>query len=147
MMKPSYILDSDKKKVYHIGRGITTRREGGKYRVNDIVINDKEADAELRRCNGDVSSAHADIIFKNNRYYIKAAIGGCGGNVGSRTVVRDEKPEELKDTARLRPLKDGVIIQLGKNVQLIYALSDEEPLTNIPDNPKSNSAMIIDDSF
>lgn len=147
MIKPTYTLDSDIKKVYHIGRGVTSRK-GGKYRINDIVIKDKEADQELLQYNAHVSSTHADIVFKNNKYYIKAAIGGCRAIGGSPTkVVRNENATELRDTTLLYPLEDGDIIELGKNVLLIYSLSDEELLTNIPNKHKSNNAMSIDDSF
>ncbi len=147
MMKPYYILDSDCKKIYHIGRGVTSKK-GGKYRMNDIVIKDKEADQELLQCNAHVSSSHADIVFKNNRFYLKAAIGGCRATGGSPTkIVRDEKATELRDTAILYPLEDGDIIELGKNVLLIYALSDDESLSNISNQPESNNAMSIDDSF
>lgn len=147
MMKPSYILDSDKKKVYHIGRGITSRK-GGKYRVNDIVIKDKEADSELLQCNGHVSSTHADIVFKNNRYYIKAAIGGCRAIGGSPTkVVRNEKATELRDTTLLYPLEDGDIIELGKNVLLMFSLSGEDITSNNYGETSSNNAMTVDDSF
>lgn len=147
MIKPTYTLDSDIKKTYHIGRGVASRK-GGKYRINDIVIKDKETDPELLQYNAHVSSTHADIVFKNNKYYIKAAIGGCRAIGGSLTkVVRDENATELRDTTLLYPLEDGDIIELGKNVLLIYALSDEESLTNITDEPKSSNAMPIDDSF
>lgn len=146
MMKPSYILDSDKKKIYHIGRG-TASRKGGKYRVNDIVIKDKEADSDLLQCNMHVSSTHADIVFKNNRYYIKAAIGGCRAIGGSPTkVVRDEKATELRDTTFLCPLEDGDIIELGKNVLLMFSLSGDEILPN-NHGSNSNNAMTVDDSF
>ena len=124
MMKPSYVLDSDHKKIFHIGRGVTSRK-GGKYRVNDIVIKDKEADHDLLECNAYVSSTHADIVFKNNKFYIKAAIGGCRAIGGSPTkLVRNEKETELRDTNLLYPLEDGDIIELGKNVLLVFSLTD-----------------------
>lgn len=146
MVMPTYTLDSDIKKVYHIGRGVTSRK-GGKYRVNDIVIKDKETDQDLLERNAFVSNAHADIVFKNNKCYLKAAIGGCRAIGGSPTkVVRDEKATELKDTNLLYPLEDGDIIELGKNVLLIYALSDDESLSNISNNLKPTNAVKFDDS-
>lgn len=124
MMQPSYVLDSERKKIFHIGRGVTSRK-GGKYRVNDIVIKDKEADHDLLECNAHVSSTHADIVFKNNKFYIKAAIGGCRAIGGSPTkLVRNEKETELRDTNLLYPLEDGDIIELGKNVLLVFSLTD-----------------------
>lgn len=147
MMKPSYILDSDSKKVFHIGRGVASRK-GGKYRVNDIVIKDKEADHDLLECNAHVSSTHADIVFKNNMFYLKAAIGGCRAIGGSPTkIVRNEKEIELRDTALLYPLEDGDMIELGKSVLLAYSLNGDSLSETTFEKPKSNNAMSIDDSF
>lgn len=147
MMQPSYVLDSDRKKIFHIGRGVTSRK-GGKYRVNDIVIKDKEADHDLLECNAHVSSTHADIVFKNNKFYIKAAIGGCRAIGGSPTkLVRDEKATELRDTNLLYPLEDGDIIELGKNVLLVYSLKDDSSLPMNFEKERPNNAMSIDDSF
>lgn len=147
MMKPSYVLDSDRKKIFHIGRGVTSRK-GGKYRVNDIVIKDKEADHDLLECNAHVSSTHADIVFKNNKFYIKAAIGGCRAIGGSPTkLVRNEKATELRDTNLLYPLEDGDIIELGKNVLLVYSLTDDSSLPINFEKERPNNAMSIDDSF
>ncbi len=101
----------------------------------------------MLQCNNHVSSTHADIVFKNNRYYIKAAIGGCRAIGGSPTkVVRDEKATELRDTTLLYPLEDGDIIELGKNVLLMFSLSGEDIMPNNYGNT-SNNAMIVDDSF
>lgn len=147
MMQPSYVLDSERKKIFHIGRGVTSRK-GGKYRVNDIVIKDKEADHGLLECNAHVSSTHADIVFKNNKFYIKAAIGGCRAIGGSPTkLVRDEKATELRDTNLLYPLEDGDIIELGKNVLLVYSLKDDSSLPMNFEKERPNNAMSIDDSF
>ena len=147
MVKPSYTLDSDRKKTYHIGRGVTSRK-GGKYRINDIVIKDKESDHDLLECNAHVSSTHADIVFKKNRFYIKAAIGGCRAIGGSPTkLVRDEKATELRDTNLLYPLEDGDIIELGKNVLLVFSLTDDGSLPMNFEKERPNNAMSIDDSF
>ncbi|MDE6523226.1 MAG: hypothetical protein K2L17_10435 [Muribaculaceae bacterium] len=147
MMQPSYVLDSDRKKIFHIGRGVTSRK-GGKYRVNDIVIKDKEADHDLLEYNAHVSSTHADIVFKNNKFYIKAAIGGCRAIGGSPTkLVRDEKAIELRDTNLLYPLEDGDIIELGKNVLLVFSLTDDGSLPMNFEKERPNNAMSIDDSF
>lgn len=126
LVKSSYILDPDKKKVYHIGRGITSRK-AGKYRVNDIVVKDNERDEELQQFNAHVSSAHADILFRNNKYYLKASVGGCRTTGGSPTkIVRDEKEIELRDPSLIYPLQSGDMIELGKKVLLIFSLSTED---------------------
>lgn len=127
MIKSTYQLDSDKKKLFHIGRGVSSRK-AGKYRINDIVINDNETDPALLNCNAHVSSSHADILFKNNKYYIKASSGGCRATGGSPTkIIRDEIATELRDTSLLYPLCDGDIIELGKNLLLTFSISDNQP--------------------
>ena len=147
LVKSIYTLDSDIKKLYHIGRGVASRK-GGKYRVNDIVIKDREADEELAKYNVYVSSAHADIVFKNNTFFLKAAIGGCRALDGSPTkIVRNEKATELRDTNLLYPLEDGDMIELGKSVLLAFSLTDGNVLETTFEKPKSNNAMSIDDSF
>lgn len=124
LLEDSYILDSDSKTTYHIGRGKSSRKEG-KYRINDIVINDNEVNQELRNLNLHVSSAHADIVFKNGNYYLRAAVGGCRALGGSPTkIVRNENVIEVRDTTLLYLLENGDILELGKNVLLLFSLSD-----------------------
>lgn len=124
LQEDSYILDSDSKTIYHIGRGKSSRKEG-KYRINDIVINDNEVHQELRNLNLHVSSAHADIVFKNGNYYLRAAVGGCRALGGSPTkIVRNENVIEMRNTTLLYLLEDGDILELGKNVLLLFSLTD-----------------------
>lgn len=136
-----YELDTDKQTSWHIGRGVTARK-GGKYRINDIVVKDTESNPDLMECNGHVSSAHADIIYKNNRFYLRAAIGGCRACGGSPTkLVRDEQAVELRDTSIVYPLADGDMLELGKKVLLLFSLS--APDTTAKPSPLQE----IDDSF
>lgn len=117
MRQDRYILDSDIKTTYHIGRGETVRRDGI-FRTNDIVINDNETY---------VSGAQADIIFKNGKYYLRAASGGCRAGLGTSPtkIVRAENAIELSNTAILYPLEDGDILELGKKVLLRFSLSGD----------------------
>lgn len=122
LAKTKYLLDSQKKTLYHIGRGPKTSK-GGKYRVNDIVIKEDEKDEELRRRNAYVSSAHADIIYRDNKFYLQACVGGCRARGGSPTkIIRNEEPRELRDTSVTYPLQDGDVIELGKSVMLLFTL-------------------------
>lgn len=115
-----YTLDSDKQQLFHIGRGRMSHKSG-KYHVNDIVINDQETDLILHERNIHVSRAHADIIFKNYRFYLKALPGGCRTLNGSPTkIIRNENNMELCDVSIMLPLEDGDMIELGKKVVLIY---------------------------
>lgn len=124
LLEDSYILDSDSKTTYHIGRGKSSRKEG-KYRINDIVINDNEVNQELQNLNLHVSSAHADIVFKNGNYYLRATVGGCRALGGSPTkIVRNENVIEMRNTTLLYLLENGDILELGKNVLLLFSLSD-----------------------
>lgn len=72
-----------------------------------------------------VSSAHADIVFKNGNYYLRAAVGGCRALGGSPTkIVRNENVIEMRNTTLLYLLENGDILELGKNVLLLFSLSD-----------------------
>lgn len=134
LQKDSYVLDSDSKTTYHIGRGKSSRK-GGRYRINDIVINDKEVNQELQNLNLHVSSAHADIVFKNGNYYLRAAVGGCRALGGSPTkIVRNENVIEVRNTTLLYLLENGDILELGKNVLLLFSLVDNIPSLLVQDN-------------
>ncbi|MDE6338564.1 MAG: hypothetical protein K2K97_02105 [Muribaculaceae bacterium] len=135
----TYIIDPDKKKVFHIGRGVSSRK-GGRYRINDIVIKDTEADKELMECNRYVSSSHADIVIKENKFYLKAALGGCRATGGSPTkIIRDERAIELRDSQLLYSLEDGDMIELGKCVMLIFSHSEESSLSDASESDDSQS--------
>lgn len=138
--QPVYTLDSFNKNVYHIGRG-TMSSKNGTYRKNDIVINDRDADQELQQNNNHVSSIHADIIVRDNRFYLKACPGGCRANGGSPTkIVRDETTMELRDNTMLYPLEDGDMIELGKSVLLTFSLIR-------PNTTKPQAGTDINDSL
>ncbi len=115
-----YELDSDRKKVYHIGRGQMANKPGA-YRPNDIVVRDNDRDPAIQECNNHVSSAHADIIAGNGRFYFKALKWGCRPMGGSCSkLIYDGEEHEVMDTMLRHPLADGYMIELGKNVILIY---------------------------
>lgn len=115
-----YVLDSTQKTVFHIGRGEIGKY--GSYRVNDIVVKADETDPEQKVRNNNVSSVHADIVFRNNAFHLKAMPRGCRSTGGSATkIVRTHsKPFELEDTITLSPLHHGDLIELGKNVLLKF---------------------------
>lgn len=118
--KPFYELDSKKKTVYHIGRSETGARIPGA-RYNDIVICADDKDTEIQGRNNFVSSNHADISVKEGRFYINALRGGCRPLGGAATkIIFDDKEYELRDTKMKFPLKDGMLIELGKSVVLIF---------------------------
>lgn len=120
-----YILDGEKKSVYHIGRGHTGQHSGS-YRINDIVIENAPADETAMQANSFVSSAHADIIYRNSRFYLKACPGGCRSTGGSPTkLIHNEKALELSDVHSMHPINHGDMIELGKSVLLLFS-SDKQ---------------------
>ena len=102
------LLDSAAKHLFHIGRGkhpINTMR-----RENDIAVAEQY---------NTVSSAHADIKYKNGRFFLQAKPGGCRAEGGSATfILRDGQPKELLDTFSMTLLRHNDIIELGKTVRL-----------------------------
>ena len=127
LAKNEYILDSDKKQVYHIGRGPMANKPGA-YRPNDIVVRDNDPETELQQRNNHVSSAHADIIASNGRFFLKALKWGCRPMGGACTkLIYDDTDHEIRDTSMRHPLHDGYVIELGKQVVLLYeSLSEED---------------------
>ncbi|MCM1348361.1 MAG: hypothetical protein NC338_03035 [Firmicutes bacterium] len=120
LAKPEYLLDSKERKVYHIGRGPVSRKPGA-MRPNDIVIRDADPDKELQGRNNYVSSAHADIVADNGHFYIKALRWGCRPLGGAATkLIYDGNEHEICDINMKYPLNDGYIIELGKEVMLMF---------------------------
>lgn len=123
MKESTCLLDSSKKQIFHIGRGEMVKRDG-KYRVNDVVVNDEEPHADLLAMNRKVSSSQADILWREGAFYIKAMASGCRAEGGSPTkVIRDETAMELRDIYTLIPLQDGDYIELGGAVMLRFDLT------------------------
>lgn len=121
--QPEYILDAAEKKIYRIGRGAVSRKPGSAYRMNDIIIDDNNPDPNVQQLNNFVSSAHADIIVDDGRFYLKAMPSGCRAMGGSSTkIIRDQEPYELRDTQSTFALQNGDIIELGKSVLLQFSL-------------------------
>lgn len=122
IVEAEYILDSSVKMVYHIGRGIISRRDGT-LRRNDIVIRDNESDPQLADLNSRVSSAQADIVVCNGRFCLRASSGGCRSKGGAPTkLIRDDRVTELTDTSAMFPLESGDLIELGKSLTLLFTV-------------------------
>lgn len=120
LAQPFYDLSTEAKTKYCIGRGAVSRKDG-RLRQNDIVINPEDPDPQINQSNMCVSSAHADIVVRPGRFYLKAADGGCRSKGGAPTkLIRGESVIELSDTSAMLPLQSGDIIELGKNVCLLF---------------------------
>lgn len=115
-----YTLDSTVKSTYHIGRGPMSRKPGA-MRPNDIVVRDTDPDNEIQQRNNHVSSAHADIVASNGHFYLKALRWGCRPMGGASTkLIYDGDEHEVRDINMKYPLKDGYMIELGKEVVLVF---------------------------
>lgn len=121
LMQESYLVDSSVKSVYHIGRGEVVRLSGN-IRRNDIVVCEAETNPELAEYNARVSSNHADLVARSGRLYLRAAAGGCRALGGSVTkLIRNDEIIELNDTSSMMPVNDGDMIELGKNLTLLFS--------------------------
>ena len=122
MAKSSYTLDPSVKTRYRIGRGEDSTRPEYSFRVNDIVIRTDDADKKVQSLNNHVSSAHADLVYQEGRFYFQVLPPGCavGGNI--TRIVRDQKPFELDNPSISYPLSDGDLIELGGAVLLEFKL-------------------------
>lgn len=120
--QPEYVLDSDLKKTYHIGRGKAVRRSDS-FRRNDIVIADNEPDETLNALNKHVSGSQADIVYCNSFFGLRAMKGGCRSEGGVATkILRENSVTELTDSNRIHRLENGDMIELGKSVVLQFDL-------------------------
>ena len=114
-----YELDSSVKEIFHIGWSRSVRAKGP-IRINDVVIKDDETDAELKKLNSKVSRSHADIVWRDGRFFLKAMPSGCRPEGGAATkVFRDEKEIELLSSSMLFPLCDGDLIGLGREAVIL----------------------------
>lgn len=119
-----YILDSDIKKKYNLGREKLVSRNGIN-RINDIVV----ASPEKNERNGFVSRVHASVVYSKGHFILMADEGGCTSTGGRKTRViknSDNSIKELITTTSGVPLDNGDIIELGKEegMKLIYKIID-----------------------
>ena len=108
-----YLLDANNRQAYQIGRGKNDRPG----RKNDIVIRDNEDDL-LYKNNRHVSSAHAELIFVENRGFCLKSL-----NKNNRTIVyrAGMRVADIKDLhSKYGPLQNGDRIELGKKVSLQF---------------------------
>lgn len=124
LAEESYTLRPDSKKnVFRIGRGRFSTKDA--YRVNDIIIKDDEKDEALAELNSYVSSAHADIVCRDSRFYLKVTPHGCRAMGGCATkLIHEGEVSEIRDDRSLHMLKDGDLIELGKSVVLTFTSID-----------------------
>lgn len=127
LKKKVYELDIEKRTLYHIGRGDIEQNRSRPYRENHIVVDDSEKNKSMLELNRHVSGSHADIIYDDGIFYLKATPYGCRPD-GSKTSVIREKPEgteefEIRDSDSRFRLRDGDLIEFGESVVLQFIIS------------------------
>lgn len=126
LKKKTYELDVEKRTLYHIGRGDFDHNRTRPYRENHIVIDDKEKNKSILELNRHVSASHADIIYADGYFYLKATPFGCSPE-GSKTSVIRERAEgteefEIRDSESRFRLRNGDLIELGESVVLLFSI-------------------------
>ena len=122
MKADSYEIVPSVKSRYRIGRGETSNRPEYSYRVNDIIIRNDEPDADIQALNSRVSSAHADLVFRDGHFYLQALPSGCVSGNNSTRIIRDQKPIPVEQPSIDYPLHDGDLIELGGTVLLEFKI-------------------------
>lgn len=113
----SEVLEKERRKYYHIGRGEHQDMEDGSYRQNHIVI-DENNNLEKNKY---VSRAHARIGYSENiGFYLQVEYGGSRLSGNRTRIFRDEEKIEVENVDMKEPLHDGDLIELGKAVLLQY---------------------------
>ena len=115
-----FVVDPAVKSRYRIGRGETSNRPDYSYRINDIVIKTDDADEAVQDLNNHVSSAHADLICREGRFYLQVLPSGTLSGSNSTRIVRDQNPINLDQIGIDYPLQDGDLIELGHSVLLEF---------------------------
>ena len=123
LQQSAYHLTPEADAVYCIGRGRLSRKYG-EMRQNDIIIRDDDPDPAVQRQNNAVSSAHADIVVRQGKYYLQAKPSGCRpeGGTATKIIRRHEPPIELRTSRMLYLLQPDDIIELGKSVCLSFTM-------------------------
>lgn len=120
----SYEIDPSVKSRYRIGRGETSSRPDYSFRVNDIVIRADDPDADLQALNNHVSSAHADLVFRDGHFYLQVLPSGSVSGGNSTRIIRDQVPIPVEQPGIDYPLRDADIIELGGSVLLEFKLGN-----------------------
>jgi len=117
-----FIIDSSQKTRFRLGRGETSSRSDYSYRINDIIIRTDDPDADVQNLNNHVSSAHADIVCRDGRFFLQVLPSGSSSGNNSTRIVRDQTPVSLDQVGVDYPLSNGDLIELGGSVLLEFRL-------------------------
>ena len=90
LMDGSYEVDPSTRTRWRIGRGQTSNRQDYSFRTNEIVIRTDDPDEEIQALNNHVSSAHADLVYREGRYYLQVLPSGSVAGSNSTRIIRDQ---------------------------------------------------------
>lgn len=120
LMDGSYEVDPTTRTRWRIGRGQTSNRQDYSFRTNEIVIRTDDPDEEIQTLNNHVSSAHADLVYREGRYYLQVLPSGSITGNNSTRIIRDQRPIPVEQPGIDYPLLDGDLIELGGTVLLEF---------------------------
>ena len=130
LMKKCYDLNVTERTVFHIGRGESETNRERPYRENQIAVNDQEKDKALKELNFHVSASHADLIYDNEAFYLKATPYGCRPDGSKTAVIREgangSEEYELRDSESRFRLRDGDLVELGGAVLLLFECKESK---------------------
>lgn len=119
LAQEEYLLDPEVKTIFRIGRGEKANK-GNLPRTNDIIIKANETNPTVAGLNQCVSSAHADIIYKDGKFMLQAKPWGTEDYNNRTKIHRDEEVTYLTTSGMKETLRDGDIINLGNSVYLEF---------------------------
>ena len=128
-------LDSSKRQ-YCIGRENFCYDEEGRFRENDIVVNDEH-----------ISRAQADLYFKDGKIFLRPTSTGYRPNGNPTRVHTKGTLVDLTDEYKGYQLQDGDIIELGGRNGVLYKVSfndnddsqSSSPFRSMPAHETSNA--------
>lgn len=120
LMAESYEIDPSLLTRWRIGRGQTSNRQDYSFRTNEIVIRTDDSDDVIQALNNHVSSAHADLVYREGRYYLQVLPSGSVAGNNSTRIIRDQRPIPVEQPGIDYPLRDGDLIELGGTVLLEF---------------------------
>lgn len=113
----TFLIDAEQKKEWNIGRGTHSVS-------NDIVINDDYRD---------ISRRHAAVVWDDGEWYGRCREGSCRNLMdnadGPSTKIRRINSDIIEELGlhhrKKNPLKDGDVIILSKELELLFTLSPD----------------------
>lgn len=123
----TFHLDSSKLQ-YCIGRESCCYDNEGRFRENDFVVNDEH-----------ISRAQADLYFKDGKIFLRPTSTGYRPNGNPTRVHTKGTLVDLTDEHKGYQLQDGDIIELGGRNGVLYKVSFNDKVNDMPQQDTSNA--------